>query len=344
MPTITIMNGAPARIVRFSSPSRAAAPPPPIINMIAATEPIRTPQNTTIFLFGSIEPRCDKVPVTMDAASAPDTKKIATRSMTRTLATVVNGKRSRTEKSCSSCPVGFSAVPAMFSPPRCRSIAVKVRRPVSTRQSDTCGYLRITERRAGLRGCGDDDGGRFFRHGRIGPSSEGKQMPITPTILATSGGFEHDARGLLVPSGLVKKALELSGAERPKLCFIGTASGDATDYIQLTYAAFAGWPVDVSHLALFPMPNVDDIRAHIMAQDVVWVGGGSVAGLLVMWRLHGLDDVMREAWHEGVVLAGVSARSICWHTGGPTDSFGPQLRGIPNGLGLVPFGNGVHYD
>src|SRR5690606_20165957 len=133
-------------------------------------------------------------------------------------------------------------------------------------------------------------------------------------------------------------------AERPKLCFIGTASGDATDYIQLTYAAFAGWPVDVSHLALFPMPNVDDIRAHIMAQDVVWVGGGSVAGLLVMWRLHGLDDVMREAWHEGVVLAGVSAGSICWHTGGPTDSFGPQLRGITNGLGLVPFGNGVHYD
>ncbi|PSK99745.1 peptidase E [Haloactinopolyspora alba] len=169
-------------------------------------------------------------------------------------------------------------------------------------------------------------------------------MTRTPTILATSGGFEHDARHQLVPSGLVKKALELSGTARPKMCFVATASGDATDAIQLTYAAFAGWSVDVSHLALFPMPNVDDIRAHLLAQDVIWVGGGSVAGLLAMWRLHGLDVVLREAWEAGVVLGGVSAGSICWHVGGPTDSFGPDLRPVTDGLGLVPFGNGVHYD
>jgi peptidase E len=69
-----------------------------------------------------------------------------------------------------------------------------------------------------------------------------------------------------------------------------------------------------------------------------------VAGLLAMWRLHGLDDVMREAWQAGVVLTGVSAGSICWHVGGPTDSFGPDLRPITTGLGLVPYANGVHYD
>ena len=72
--------------------------------------------------------------------------------------------------------------------------------------------------------------------------------------------------------------------------------------------------------------------------------GGSVAGLLALWRLHGLDTILREAWHAGVVLTGVSAGSICWHVGGTTDSFGPDLRAVTDGLGFVPYSNGVHYD
>jgi peptidase E len=99
-----------------------------------------------------------------------------------------------------------------------------------------------------------------------------------------------------------------------------------------------------SHLAAFPMPNLDDVTGHLLEQDVIWVSGGSVAGLLALWRLHGYDDALRTAWRAGVVLTGVSAGSICWHAGGPTDSFGPDLRPITNGLGLVPFSNGVHYD
>jgi peptidase E len=63
-----------------------------------------------------------------------------------------------------------------------------------------------------------------------------------------------------------------------------------------------------------------------------------------MWELHGVGTVMREAWEAGVVLTGVSAGSICWHSGGTTDSFGPDLRPITNGLGLLPWSNGVHYD
>ena len=69
-----------------------------------------------------------------------------------------------------------------------------------------------------------------------------------------------------------------------------------------------------------------------------------MANLLAVWRTHGVDEVMREAWEAGIVLAGVSAGSICWHVGGPTDSFGPTLRPVTNGLGLLPYGNGVHYD
>lgn len=76
----------------------------------------------------------------------------------------------------------------------------------------------------------------------------------------------------------------------------------------------------------------------------MWAWGGSVAGLLAMWRLHGVDAAMRAAWQAGVVLSGVSAGSICWHAAGTTDSFGPVLRPVTNGLGLIPFANGVHYD
>jgi peptidase E len=77
---------------------------------------------------------------------------------------------------------------------------------------------------------------------------------------------------------------------------------------------------------------------------VIWVFGGSVAGLLAMWRLHGVDTALRTAWEAGVVLTGISAGSICWHVGGTTDSFGPELRPVTDGLGFVPYANGVHYD
>jgi peptidase E len=69
-----------------------------------------------------------------------------------------------------------------------------------------------------------------------------------------------------------------------------------------------------------------------------------VANLLAVWRVHELDRIFRRAWEAGVVLTGVSAGSICWFTGGTTDSFGPELRPVTNGLGFLPYGNGVHYD
>jgi peptidase E len=101
---------------------------------------------------------------------------------------------------------------------------------------------------------------------------------------------------------------------------------------------------NLTHLSLFSMPNMEDIEGHLMEQDVVWVNGGSVANLLAVWRVHGLDEILRRVWQAGVVLAGVSAGSICWFYGGTTDSFGPELRAITDGLGFLPYGNGVHYD
>jgi peptidase E len=164
-------------------------------------------------------------------------------------------------------------------------------------------------------------------------------------ILATSGGFRQSARYSWEIGPLIDHALSLSKASRPRICYLGTAGGDNLGAYAMFYAAFAGREdVRASHLQLFAMPNVDDPARHLLEQDVIWVGGGSVAGLLAMWQLHGIDDAMRAAWEAGVVLGGVSAGSLCWHIGGTTDSFGPDLRPITNGLALVPYGNGVHYD
>ncbi|MGB9377619.1 MAG: peptidase E [Mycobacteriales bacterium] len=167
----------------------------------------------------------------------------------------------------------------------------------------------------------------------------------SPTILATSGGLRRGRRTEVEFGGLIRYALELSGAgAHPKLCYLGTAYGDQRWHNARMSEAGAQAGVEVTHLNLFPMPTVDDMLGHLLDQDVVWVGGGSVAGLLAIWRLHGLDSIFRDVWQAGVVLGGVSAGSLCWHVGGTTDSFGPELRPVVNGLALVPYSNGVHYD
>lgn len=166
-------------------------------------------------------------------------------------------------------------------------------------------------------------------------------------ILATSGGFLPSEYGAFQwrRGPLVEHAIALAGSpDRPRICHVGTAHGDSLNGIAGFYRAFAGSDTRASHLELFAMPNVADVRAHLLAQDVIWVGGGSVANLLAVWRVHRLDEILRECWEAGVVLAGVSAGSICWHVGGPTDSFGVDLRAVTNGLALLPYGNGVHYD
>ena len=98
-----------------------------------------------------------------------------------------------------------------------------------------------------------------------------------------------------------------------------------------------------SHLQLFPMPNVADPADLLLSQDVIFVGGGSAANLLAVWRVHGLDGIMRTAWEAGIVLAGVSAGAICWFGGGTTDSFGPVLRPFTAGLQLLPGSYCPHY-
>jgi peptidase E len=165
-----------------------------------------------------------------------------------------------------------------------------------------------------------------------------------PTIVATSGGYRRGRWTRIAPSPVFWHALELAEATRPRLAFLGAASGDSMHFNGLIHEAFYGTDVDLTCVNLLPMPNVPDLREHLTTRDAIWVQGGSVAALLALWRLHGVADIMRECWERGVVLSGVSAGSICWHAGGTTDSFGPELRAFTDGLGLLPYSNGVHYD
>jgi len=155
-------------------------------------------------------------------------------------------------------------------------------------------------------------------------------------------GFNR-ARDPWQPGPIFPYAFTLAGSTAtPRLCFVATAGGDQRSSIDSFYRAFAGSSVYCSHLALFDKPNVANIREHLLSQDVVWVDRGSLANSLAVWRVHGLDGVFRESWRAGVVLAGESAGSLCWHRSGTTDSFG-GLQPFDNGLGLLPYSNAVHY-
>jgi peptidase E len=142
---------------------------------------------------------------------------------------------------------------------------------------------------------------------------------------------------------LVAYAADLSGREVPRICVLNTAAGDDPAGFVKLYSGLSGLPSMVSHLQLFPMPNVADPAGLLLSQDVIFVGGGSVANLMAVWRVHGLDQIMRQAWEAGIVLSGVSAGAICWFAGGTTDSFGP-LRPFTDGLRLLAGSYCPHYD
>jgi dipeptidase E len=162
-----------------------------------------------------------------------------------------------------------------------------------------------------------------------------------PQIVAFGGGgFSLESDNTLLDDHV----LRLPGAPRPRVCFLPTASGDADHYIVRFYRAFNATRCEPSHLSLFRREScASDPRAHLLAQDIIYVGGGSVVSLLGTWRAHELHLVLREAWLSGVVLCGGSAGSLCWfteavsgfHSGGPR-----RVRG----LGLLPWSNAVHYD
>jgi len=130
--------------------------------------------------------------------------------------------------------------------------------------------------------------------------------------------------------------LSLTKKRRPRVLFLGTASGDSKNYVGRFMRAFKAPRATPRALELFRMEELRETpRDIILAHDIVYVGGGSTANMLAVWRLHGIDRALRDAWRRGIVLCGVSAGAICWFENGLTDSFGRPLRELNDGLGLL---------
>jgi len=141
-------------------------------------------------------------------------------------------------------------------------------------------------------------------------------------------------------------ALSLADVPRPRVCFLPTASGDADHYVVRFYRRFSAG-CEASHVSLFRRDQgtggvEDDLATHLLAQDLIYVGGGNVVSMLGAWRAHGLDSILRRAWKQGIVLCGPSAGSLCWF-----EQALSAFHGAPRpirGLGLLPYSNCVHYD
>lgn len=163
------------------------------------------------------------------------------------------------------------------------------------------------------------------------------------TVIAMGGGgFSMEPENPRLDDHILSIARESRGRDRPRVCFVATASGDAPTYIANFYASFAQ-RAEASHLALFTR-TIEDIDAFLLDQDIVYVGGGNTENMLAVWRVHGVDRALRRAWEQGVVMTGLSAGSLCWFETGTTDSLGKGLAMLSGGLGFLPGSHAPHYD
>lgn len=159
------------------------------------------------------------------------------------------------------------------------------------------------------------------------------------------GGFSMEPENPLLDDFV----LALASRSPAKICFIPTASADSPTYLAKFYRAFSHRAI-ATDLTIFDSPSLprnppktSDLSRFVSEQDVLYVGGGNTANLLAMWRVHGLDRMLRHAWHNGKVLCGISAGMICWFRDGLTDSFG-GLAPLRDGLGFIEASACPHYD
>ncbi|MGD6942376.1 Type 1 glutamine amidotransferase-like domain-containing protein [Cytobacillus gottheilii] len=157
-------------------------------------------------------------------------------------------------------------------------------------------------------------------------------------IALGGGGFSMEPDNPLLDSYILNQ----SNKSKPKICFVPTASGDSDSYTSRFYQFFEQMNCEPSHLSLFKPPT-RDLAGFLLEKDIIYVGGGNTKNLLALWKEWGLDLVMKEAWEQGIILAGISAGSICWFEEGVTDSYGDGLEPLTC-LGFLQGSNCPHYD
>ena len=164
------------------------------------------------------------------------------------------------------------------------------------------------------------------------------EASIKQIVAMGGGGFSMEAENPLLDQYI----LGLAEKEKPRVCFLPTASGDSDRYIVRFYSAFLKFPCTPTHLSLFQPPTAD-LRSFVLEQDIIYVGGGNTRSLLALWREWEIDQILREAWEAGIVLAGLSAGSICWFEEGVTDSVPGSLNPL-RCLGFLKGSHCPHYD
>ena len=171
------------------------------------------------------------------------------------------------------------------------------------------------------------------------------EEPLGQIVAMGGGGFSTEPDNPLLDDFV----LSLVPRRPARVCFVPTASADSAVYLANFYRAFAGRSA-ASDLTLFDAPSLrrrpattGDLTGFVAEQDVLYVGGGSTANLLALWRAHGLDRLVKDAWRRGTILCGVSAGMLCWFSGGVTDAFG-ELDALDDGLGLIDASACPHYD
>lgn len=162
---------------------------------------------------------------------------------------------------------------------------------------------------------------------------------MTSQIIAMGGGgFSMEPDNPLLDLYILGQ----SDSDQPKVCFVPTASGDAEGYVKRFYAAFHQHRCIPSHLSLYSPPS-QDLLNYVLDKDIIYVGGGSTKNLLALWKERGLDQILTTAWEQGIILAGLSAGSLCWYEEGVTDSNQSGYSSI-RCLGLLPGSHSPHYD
>lgn len=157
-------------------------------------------------------------------------------------------------------------------------------------------------------------------------------------IALGGGGFSMEPDNPLLDLYILAQTKKQS----PKVCFVPTASGDSENYISRFYNSFESHNCVPSHLSLFSPPS-RDLEDFVMDKDVIYVGGGNTKNLIALWKDWSLDIILKKAWQDGIVMAGISAGSICWFEAGVTDSFGDGLEPLKS-LGFLKGSNCPHYD
>ncbi|GAA0462438.1 Type 1 glutamine amidotransferase-like domain-containing protein [Alkalibacillus silvisoli] len=157
-------------------------------------------------------------------------------------------------------------------------------------------------------------------------------------IALGGGGFSMEPENPLLDLYVLNQSNKIT----PKICFIPTASGDSENYISRFYNFFEKQNCKPSHLSLFKPPR-RDLESFLLEKDIIYVGGGNTKNLLILWKEWGIDAILKKAWEQGIVLAGISAGSICWFEEGVSDSFGDKLEPLKC-LGFLKGSNCPHYD